>query len=72
MVVEPDGVGLDRDAALALEVHAVEDLRFHLPRLQRAGELEKPVRQRRLAVVDVGDDRKVTDEALIHARRIAR
>ena len=63
VVVQPDGVRLDRDAALALEVHAVEDLRFHLARLQRAGDLEKAVRQRRLAVVDVRDDREVTDEA---------
>ena len=30
LVVEPDRVGLDRDAALALEVHVVEDLGFHL------------------------------------------
>ena len=57
---------LDRDAALALEVHRVEDLRFHLARLQRAGHLEEPVRERRLAVVDVGDDREVADETLIH------
>ena len=40
-VVQADRVRLDRDAALALEVHGVEDLRFHLARLQRAGELEK-------------------------------
>ncbi len=30
-VGEPDGVRLDRDAALALEIHAVEDLRLHFP-----------------------------------------
>ena len=68
VVVQPDGVGLDGDAALALEVHAVEDLRLHLARLQRAGDLEKPVGQRRLAVIDVRDDRKIPDEALIHVR----
>ena len=65
-VVQPDRMRLDRDAALALEVHRVEHLRFHLARLQRAGDLEEPVGQRRLAVVDVGDDREVADVAGIH------
>ena len=37
LVVEAHRMGLDGDAALALEVHAVEDLRFHLARLQGAG-----------------------------------
>ena len=66
VVGQPDRVRLDGDAALALEVHAVEDLRLHLARLQRAGHLEKTVGQRRLAVVDVGDDGEVADEARIH------
>ncbi len=66
-VGEPDRVGLDGDAALPLEVHRVEDLRLHLARLHRAGQFEKPVGERRLAVVDVGDDREVADETLVHA-----
>ena len=53
--------GLDRDAALALEVHVVEQLLLHLARRDGAGELEKAVGQRRLAVVDVGNDREVAD-----------
>ena len=55
-VGQADRMGLDRDAALALEIHRVEHLGFHLAHLQRAGQLEKAVGQRRLAVVDVGDD----------------
>ena len=66
-VVQADRMRLDGDAALALEVHRVEDLRLHLTRLQRAGELEEAVGQRRLAVVDVGDDREIADESLIHS-----
>ena len=62
-VVQPDRMRLDGDAALALEVHRVEHLRLHLARLQRAGDLEKAVGQRRLAVIDVGDDREVADVA---------
>ena len=33
-VGQTDGMRLDRDAALALEVHAVEDLSLHLTGLQ--------------------------------------
>ena len=35
--------------------------------LQGARELEKTVRQRRLAMVDVRDDREVADEASVHS-----
>ncbi len=58
---QPDRLALDRDAALALDVHAVEVLRAHLPRVDDAGELQHAVGQRRLAVVDVGDDAEVAD-----------
>jgi hypothetical protein len=54
----PDVLGLDRDAPLALDVHRVEVLRLHVPHLHGAGDLEDAVGQRRLAVVDVGDDRQ--------------
>ena len=66
LVGQANRVRLDGDAALALEVHAVEDLRLHLARLERARHLEKAVGQRRLAVVDVGDDREVADVARVH------
>ena len=65
LVVEPDGGHLDRDAALALDVHRVEELLLHVPPLDRPGELQEPVGQRRLAVVNVGDDAKVADVLLV-------
>ena len=65
-VVEADGMRLDRDAALALEVHRVEHLRLHLARLQGAGDFEEAIGQRRLAVVDVRDDREIADVGGIH------
>ena len=61
--LDADVLRLDRDAPLALEVHRVEVLLAHLPRVDGAGDLEDAVRQRRLAVVDVGDDREVADPA---------
>ena len=65
-VVQAHRMRLDRDAALTLQIHGVEDLRLHFARLERAGELEEPVCQRRLAVVDVRDDREIPDEGGVH------
>jgi len=56
---------LDRDAALLLELHVVEHLLVHLARGDGAAPLQNPIGKRRLAVVDVRDDRKVPNEALI-------
>ena len=52
-------VELDGDAALALQVHAVQELGLHVARCDRPGPNQQPVRQRGLAVVDVGHDAKV-------------
>jgi hypothetical protein len=59
---------LDRDAALALQVHRVQQLRAHLARGNRVRELEDAIGQRRLAVVDVRDDREVAYVRLVHGR----
>ena len=65
-VVEADAFGLDGDAALALEVHRVEDLRAHFALGERAGELEQPVGQRGFAMVDMRDNAKIADETWFH------
>jgi hypothetical protein len=52
-------LGLDGDAPLAFDVHPVEILRSHIPIGDDAGELQHPVGQRRLAVIDMGDDAEV-------------
>ncbi len=54
--LDPDRLGLDGDSAFALEVHGIQHLRPHLERVDGTGYLEDAVSQRRLAVVDVGDD----------------
>ena len=64
-VVQADRVGLDGDAALALEVHGVQDLGLHLAGLERPGVFQEAVGQRGLAVVDVRDDREVPDVLLV-------
>ena len=55
-VVEGHALGLDRDASLALQVHRVEHLRGHLALREPAAKLDETIRQRRLAVVDMGND----------------
>ena len=61
LVGQADGLRLDGDAALPLQLHAVEDLIGHLAIGQRAGVLDQPVGQGGFPVVDVGDDREVAD-----------
>ncbi len=50
---------LDGDAPLALQIHAVEKLRLLLARGQSAGRFQQAIRQGRLAVIDVRDDREI-------------
>ena len=54
-------LAFDRDSAFALDVHAIEVLVAHLARLDDAGQLEHAVRERRLPMIDMGDDAEVTD-----------
>ena len=63
-VLEADGPRLDRDPLLALEVHRVEDLAHHLAAFDRVRQLEQPVRERGLAVIDMRDDREVAQPLL--------
>ena len=64
-----DGVGLDGDAALALEVHVVEQLVALVALGDGAGQLEEAVGKGGLAVVDVRDDAEVADQREVARRR---
>ncbi len=67
LVLQRDALGLDGDAALALDGVGVQHLLLHLTRLQAAAELDEAVGERGFAVVDVGDDGEVADA--LHAAR---
>ena len=60
-VAHAHGLALDGDAALALDVHGVEQLGLHVALGHRARKLQDAVRERGLAVIDVRDDREVAD-----------
>ena len=63
-VAETDRARLDGDAALAFEVHIVEDLFLHLVQIKRPGLLEDAVGKRRFPVVDMRDDREIANVLL--------
>ena len=63
-IVDRRLLGQDRDPLLPLEVARVEDpLDDGLVRPERAGLAEHRVDERRLAVIDVGDDREIAQVA---------
>ena len=59
LVIKSDRLGLDGDAALALELERIEDLVLHFAGFEAAADLDEAVGQRGLAVIDVGDDREI-------------
>ncbi len=71
-VAHANRLGLDGDPALALQLHVVEELVLLLAVGDRPGLLEQPVGERGLAVIDVGDDREVSDVGVIGRHAAAR
>src|SRR5258708_40283039 len=67
--MQADTFCFDGDAALALEVHGVEDLFVHFALRESAGHFEKAVGERGFAVVDVRDDAEIPYELRIHFPR---
>jgi hypothetical protein len=70
-VVQADAFCLDSDAALALEIHGIEELFVHLALGERAGHFEQAVGKRGFAVVDVRDDAEIPYESWIHVPRLS-
>ncbi len=68
-VIDRDGAGLDGDSALALEIHIVEELLAKFALGDGARLQEKLVGQRALTVIDMGDDREISDELRVDNHR---
>ena len=60
-VVDAHGVGLDGDAALALDIHGVEHLFLHVAFGHRIRHLDQTIGKRGFAVVDMRHDREIAD-----------
>src|SRR5208283_449215 len=65
--MQANALGLDGDAALALQVHGVEHLFVHLALRERAGHFQQAVGKRGFAVVNVRDDTKIAYELWVHS-----
>jgi len=62
-VVQRNALRLDCNSALALDIEGIEYLRVHFPFGQSTAHLNKPIGKRRFTVVNMGDDRKVSNVA---------
>ncbi len=60
------GLRLDGDAPLPFQVHIIQHLGLHFTAGQKPGFLNDPVCQRRLSVVNMGYNAKISDFALIY------
>ena len=57
---------LDSNTLLALKFHAIEELRFHLAFFDCTGHFEHAVRKRRLTMIDMRNDAKISNLIYIH------
>ena len=64
-VVQPHGMRFDGDAPFPFQIHRVQDLVGHFALCQCSGPFQKAVGQGRFAVVDMRDDGKIANMALI-------
>ena len=71
-IVEANCVSLDRDAALALEIHIIEQLGLHIALGNCARYLQQTVSKGRFAMVDMGNDREVSNKVKIHSSKANR
>ena len=67
LVVQRSGLRLDGNAAFALEVHGIEHLFFHLAIGKTSAKLDETVRKSGLAVIYMGNDRKIAD--MLHQKK---
>ena len=66
LVVHVNWREFNRDALLAFELHAIEQLRLHLALSYRASDFEHAVSERRFAMIDVSDNAEIADFSYIH------
>ena len=61
LVLQGRCLRLDSYPPLFFNVHRVQNLGFHVARFQATAALNQAVGQRRFAVVNMGNDRKISD-----------
>ena len=61
VIHDAHGVAFNGDAALAFDIHGIEQLRCHIAFVYGSGEFKNSVADSRLAVVDMSDNREIPD-----------
>src|SRR5690606_31627085 len=61
LIAQANGLRLDSDAAFTFNIHRVKDLILHLARLKPACHLNEAIGKSRFPVIDMCDNRKVTN-----------
>ena len=59
-------MSFDRDPALFLEIHRVEQLFLHVPGRDRARSMEQSVRKRGLPMINMGDNAEISYVRCVH------
>jgi hypothetical protein len=54
-------LGFNSDTALALDIHGIQHLRGHFPLTEATTELNKAISNGGFAMVDMGNNRKISD-----------
>lgn len=61
-IFQRNALGFNRDPSFPLDIHRIKHLIRHLPISQPTTHLYKPIGQRRFTMVDMGDDRKISNK----------
>lgn len=61
-ILQRNALGFNRDPSFPLDIHRVKNLISHLPISQPTAHLYKPISQRRFTMVNMGDDRKISNK----------
>jgi hypothetical protein len=65
-VVQANAFGFDGDAALAFEVHGIENLRGHFAFREAASHFDQTIGEGGFAVIDVRDDAEISLKRRVH------
>ena len=60
-VFQPNSLGFNGNTAFTFDIHRVENLFGHFTLGQATGQLDQTIGQGRFTMVDMGNDRKVTN-----------
>ena len=61
IVIQRHALGFNRDATLTLNIHGIENLILHFTFTETTAYLDKTISQSRFAMVNMGNNRKISD-----------